>query len=77
MSLIHIIDEREDEYLVKIFADGIKAEIVLSRAGYRVFVTVVQAHQSDQLTDEIADSENLIWFDSGLSDAKLDMAKDL
>ena len=73
MSLIHVIEERDDEHFVKVFADGVKAAFDLSRTGYRVFIAVLQSYQSEKLTGGFADSVNLIWFDGGLNGAKLGM----
>lgn len=73
MSLIHVIEERDDEHFVKVFADGVKAAFDLSRTGYRVFVAVLQSYQTEKLTGGFADSVNLIWFDGGLNGAKLGM----
>jgi len=74
MSMIHVIEERDEEHFVKVFADGVRAAFDLSRTGYRVFVAVLQAYQSAKLTGGFADSVNLIWFDGGLNGERLGMS---
>lgn len=36
MSMIHVIEEHEEEHFVKVFSDCIRAEVELSETGYRV-----------------------------------------
>jgi len=72
--MIHVIEERDEEHFVKVFADGVRAAFDLSRTGYRVFVAVLQAYQSAKLTGGFADSVNLIWFDGGLNGESLGMS---
>lgn len=59
--------------LCKIFSDCIKAAFELSKTGYRVFVAVLQSHQKEKLTDDLADTVDLICFDSGLNGDALGM----
>lgn len=73
MSLIHGIEERDDEHFVKVFADGVRAAFDLSRTGDRVFVAVLQAYQAEKLTGGFTDTVSLIWFDGGLNGDKLGM----
>lgn len=36
MSMIHVIEERDEEHFVKVFSDCVRAEFELSETGYRV-----------------------------------------
>lgn len=73
MSMIHVIEERDEEHFVKVFSDGVRAAFDLSKTGYRVFVAVLQSYQKEKLTGGFADTVNLIWFDGGLNGDALGM----
>jgi len=65
-SIIHIIEERDEEHFVKVFADGVKAAFDLSRTGHKVFQIVLDAYQREKMTGGFTDSVSLFWFGDGL-----------
>ncbi len=40
-SIIHVIEEKDEEHFVKVFAEGVKAAFDLSKTGARVFQAVL------------------------------------
>jgi len=73
-SIIHIIEEKDEEHFVKVFAEGVKAAFDLSKTGARVFQAVLGEYQKSKLTGGYSDSVSLIWFDDGLNGRSLDMS---
>lgn len=73
-SVIHVIEEKDEEHFVKVFAEGVKAAYDLSRTGYRVFQAVLTEYQRSKMTGGYSDSVSLIWFDDGLNGHTLDMS---
>jgi hypothetical protein len=73
-SIIHTIEERDEEHFVKVFAEGVKAAFDLTRTGARVFQAVLMEYQKAKMTGGFSDSVNLIWFDDGLNGHALDMS---
>lgn len=73
-SVIHTIEERDEEHFVKVFADGVRAAFDLTRTGARVFQAVLGEYQRSKMTGGYSDSVNLIWFDDGLNGHALDMS---
>lgn len=74
-SIIHIIEEADEEHFVKVFADGVKAAFDLTKTGYRVFQTVLQEYQSSKMTGGYSDTITLFFFDDGLNGAAIDMSE--
>lgn len=74
-SVIHVIEERDDEHFVKVFADGVRAAFDLSRTGYRVFQAVLTEYQRAKMTGGYSDSITLFFFDDGLNGATIDMSE--
>ncbi len=74
-SVIHVIEERDEEHFVKVFADGVRAAFDLSKTGYRVFQAVLNEYQRAKMTGGYSDSLTLFFFDEGLNGAKLDMSE--
>lgn len=72
-SIIHVIEEKDEEHFVKVFADGVKAAFELNRTGARVFQAVLKEYQKAKLTGGYADTINLVWFDDGLNGQKIGM----
>lgn len=66
-SVIHVIEEKDDEHFVKVFADGVAAAFDLSRTGYRVFQAVLREYQKERMTGGYVDAVNLYWFGDGLN----------
>lgn len=73
-SVIHVIEEKDEEHFVKVFADGVKAAYDLSRTGARVFQAVLSEYQRTKMTGGYSDSVSLVWFDDGLNGHALDMS---
>jgi len=73
-SIIHVIEEKDEEHFVKVFAEGVKAAFDLSKTGARVFQAVLGEYQKSKLTGGYSDSVSLIWFDNGLNGHALDMS---
>lgn len=65
-SIIHIIEERDEQQFVKVFADGVKAAFDLTRTGHKVFQIVLEAYQREKMTGGYADAVTLFWFGDGL-----------
>lgn len=73
-SIIHTIEERDEEHFVKVFAEGVKAAFDLSKTGARVFQSVLLEYQKAKMTGGFSDAVSLIWFDNGLNGSSLDMS---
>lgn len=73
-SIIHTIEERDEEHFVKVFAEGVRAAFDLTKTGARVFQAVLMEYQKAKMTGGFSDSVNLIWFDDGLNGNSLDMS---
>ena len=73
-SIIHTIEERDEEHFVKVFAEGVRAAFDLTKTGARVFQAVLMEYQKAKMTGGFSDSVNLIWFDAGLNGNALDMS---
>ena len=73
-SIIHTIEERDEEHFVKVFAEGVRAAFDLTKTGARVFQAVLMEYQKAKMTGGFSDSVNLIWFDDGLNGNALDMS---
>lgn len=73
-SIIHTIEERDEEHFVKVFAEGVRAAYDLTRTGFRVFQAVLTEYQRSKMTGGYSDSVNLVWFDDGLNGHALDMS---
>lgn len=74
-SVIHVIEERDEEHFVKVFAEGVRAAFDLSRTGYRVFQAVLTEYQKAKMTGGYSDSLTLYFFDDGLNGDKIDMSE--
>lgn len=75
VSMIHIVEERDDAEFVKVFADGVKAAYDLSRTGARVFQAVLDSYQKEKMTGGYADSVRLFWFGDGLNGESIGMSE--
>lgn len=60
MSMIHVIEEHEEEYFVKVFFDCVREVFLLFKTGYGVFVAILQSCQKEKLTDGLANTVDLI-----------------
>lgn len=73
-SIIHTIEEKDEEHFVKVFAEGVRAAFDLSKTGARVFQAVLDEYQRSKMTGGYSDLVNLIWFDDGLNGRALNMS---
>lgn len=73
-SIIHTIEERDDEHFVKVFADGVRAAFDLTRTGARVFQAVLGEYQATDMRKGYADSLTLHFFDQGLNGESIGMS---
>ena len=74
-TVIHTIEERDEEHFVKVFAEGVRAAFDLTKTGARVFNTVLAEYQSAKMTGGYADSLTLFFFDDGLNGRAIDMSE--
>lgn len=74
-SVIHQIEERDDENFVKVFAAGVAASFELNRTAARVFQAVLQEYERTPMSGGFVDSVYLAWFDEGLSGRNIGMSE--
>jgi hypothetical protein len=74
-SVVHQIEEKDDEHFVKVFAAGIAAAYELTRTGQRVFQAVLQEYEQTPMSGGFADSLYLAWFGDGLSGQDIGMSE--
>lgn len=74
-TVIHTIEERDEEHFVKVFAEGVRAAFDLTKTGARVFNTVLAEYQASKMTGGYADSLTLFFFDDGLNGRAIDMSE--
>ena len=74
-TVIHTIEERDEEHFVKVFAEGVRAAFDLTKTGARVFNTVLAEYQAAKMTGGYADSLTLFFFDDGLNGRAIDMSE--
>ena len=74
-SVIHQVEEKDDEHFVKIFAAGIAAAYELKAAGKRVFQAVLHEYEQSPMSRGYVDVVYLAWFDGGLSGRDIGMSE--
>ena len=74
-TVIHSIEERDEEHFVKVFAEGVRAALDLTRTGARVFNAILTEYQAAKMTGGYADSLTLFFFDDGLNGRTIDMSE--
>lgn len=74
-SVIHQIEEKDDEHFVKIFSAGIAAAYELKAAGKRVFQAVLHEYEQSPMSRGYVDVVYLAWFDGGLSGRDIGMSE--
>lgn len=74
-TVIHTIEERDEEHFVKVFAEGVRAAFDLKAPGARVFNLVLAEYQSAKMTGGYADSITLFFFDEGLNGRSIDISE--
>ncbi|CCG39923.1 replication/maintenance protein RepL [Magnetospirillum molischianum] len=75
VSMIHTVEDRDDESFVKVFAEGVKMAFGLGSAGTKVFQAVLDAYQKEKMTGGYADCLTLFWFDNGLNGEAIGMSE--
>lgn len=75
VSMVHTVEEKDDEGFVKVFANGVKAAFELGSAGSKVFQAVLDAYQKEKMTGGYADCLTLFWFDNGLNGEAIGMSE--
>lgn len=66
-SILHEINEVDQEQFVKIFAAGAAAMMELSRTARKVFDLVLKGYQESSMTGGYADTVELFWFKDGIN----------
>lgn len=74
-ATIHVIEERDDQQFVKVFAEGVKAAFDLSKTGHRVFQAVLEIYQNTDMTGGYVESVELFWFNDGLNGQAIEMSE--
>jgi len=74
-SVIHQIEEKDEEHFVKVFAAGIAAAYELTKTGQRVFQAVLQEYERAPMSGGYAESVYLSWFGDGLSGRDIGMSE--
>lgn len=74
-TLIHTIEEKDEQHFVKVYSEGVRASFDLSKAGHRVFQAVLERYQAAKMTGGYADSLSLFWFGKGLDGQEIGMSK--
>lgn len=75
VAVIHTIEERDDAEFVKVFAAGVAASYELSKAGMRVFQTVLAEYERTPMNGGFADAIELYWFGAGLAGRDIGMSE--
>lgn len=65
-SLIHEVNQVDEEHFVKIFAAGVIAMFSLSRTAQKVFNLVLKRYQASTMAGGYSDCVELFWFDNKL-----------
>lgn len=74
-SVVHQIEDKDDDEFVKVFAAGIAAAYELSRTGQRVFQAVLQEYERTPMSGGFADAVYLAWFGDGLSGREIGLSE--
>lgn len=74
-TVIHTIEERDEEQFVKVFAEGVRAAFDLSKTAARVFNAVLSEYQASRMTGGYADHLTLFFFNDGLNGRAIDMSE--
>lgn len=74
-SIMHIIEEADEEHFVKVFADDIKAAFDLTKTGHYVFQTVLHEYQPPKMAGGYSDTITLFSFDDALNSATIDISE--
>lgn len=65
-SILHEVNQVDEEHFVKIFAAGVTAMFSLSRTAQKVFNLVLKRYQQSEMAGGYSDTVELFWFDNKL-----------
>jgi hypothetical protein len=74
-SVIHQVEEKDDEHFVKVFAAGVAAAYELNRTSARVFQAVLHEYEKTPMSGGFVDSLYLAWFNDGLDGKSIGMSE--
>jgi hypothetical protein len=74
-SVIHQVEEKDDEQFVKVFAAGVAAAYELTRTSSRVFQAILQEYEKAPMSGGYVDCVYLSWFGGGLAGRDLGMSE--
>lgn len=74
-SVIQEFEDLDSDHFVKVFAAGIAAAYQLSKAGQRVFYSVLAEYERADMSGGFAACVALAWFDGGLSGRDIGMSE--
>jgi hypothetical protein len=74
-TIIHMVEERDDAEFVKVFGAGVAAAYDLTKAGMRVFQTVLVEYEKTPMSRGFADAVELYWFGAGLAGRDIGMSE--
>lgn len=74
-SVVHQVEDKDDEHFVKVFSAGIAAAYELTRTGQRVFQAILQEYERSPMSRGYAEAVYLSWFDDGLSGQDIGMSE--
>lgn len=75
LSVVHMVEEKDDAQFVKVFAEGIAASYDLSKAGQRVFQVVLGEYERTPMYGGYADAVDLYWQRGGLAGRDVGMSE--
>lgn len=74
-SVIHQVEEKDEEQFVKVFAAGVAAAYELTRTSSRVFQAILQEYEKAPMSGGYVDCVYLSWFGGGLAGRDLGMSE--
>jgi hypothetical protein len=75
LSVVHMIEERDDAEFVKVFAAGVAAAYDLNATAQRVFQTILDEYQREPMVKGFAQDVTLFWYEDGLNGRGIDMSE--
>lgn len=74
-TVIHQIEEVDQEHFVKVFTSGIAAMYELTKTGHKVFMAILDEYQKAPLSKGYADCVYIAWFNNGLAGRDIGMSE--
>ncbi len=75
LSVVHVIEERDDAEFVKVFATGVAAAYDLNSTARRVFQAILDEYQQEPMVKGFAQDVTLFWHGNGLNGRDSDMSE--